>query len=46
MQAFKAGNSDCEGWLKEHLSLQGQMYLVMNYSGLENEITGSYIGKE
>lgn len=26
--------SDCEGWLKEHFSLQGEMHLVMKYSGL------------
>lgn len=46
MQAFKAENSDCENWLEEHFSLQGEMHFVMNYSGLQNEITGSYIGEE
>lgn len=46
MQAFKGDNSDCKGWLKEHLSLQEEMHQVMNYFGLKNEITGSYIGKE
>lgn len=46
MQAFKEDHSDCEGWLKRHLSLQEEMHQVMNYCGLKNEITGSYIGKE
>jgi hypothetical protein len=34
MKAFKAENLDYKGWLEEHFNLQGQMHLVMNYSGL------------
>lgn len=34
MQAFRAENLDCSGWLEEHCSLQGEMHLVMNYGGL------------